>query len=87
LIRELEKIFQNFTVLPLSYLAYYTIEKYPVQVQADMIDHFNGSMLLPTYAQLPKYIAPLVREVREMFQFKENVVNESQKILHTASKV
>jgi galactoside 2-L-fucosyltransferase 1/2 len=63
LIQELGKIFQNLTVPPLSYIAYCTIEKYPIQVQADMIDHFNGSMLLPPYAQIPEYIAPLASEV------------------------
>jgi galactoside 2-L-fucosyltransferase 1/2 len=86
LIQELGRIFQNLTVPPLSYLAYCTIEKYPIQVQADMIDHFNGSMLLPTYAQIPKYIAPLVSEVRQIFQFKEHIVDESQRLLLNASK-
>jgi galactoside 2-L-fucosyltransferase 1/2 len=86
MIHELGKIFQNFTVPPLSYLAYCTIEKYPTQVQADMIDHFSGSMLLPTYAQLPKYIAPLVSEVRQIFQFKQHIVDKIQRLLHIASK-
>jgi len=86
LIRELGEIFQNLTVPPLSYLAYCTIEKYPVQVQADIIDYFNGSMLLPFYAQIPKYIAPLVREIPQIFQFKKHIVDESQRLLHVASK-
>jgi len=86
LIEELGKIFKNLTVLPLSYLAYCTIEKYPIPVQAHMIDQFNGSMLLPRYAQLPKYIAPVVSEVRQIFQFKEHIVDESQRLLHSASK-
>jgi len=51
-----------------------------------MIDHFNGSMLLPTYVQIPKYIAPIVSEVRQIFQFKEHIVEESQRLLHIASK-
>jgi len=86
LIHELGKIFQNLTVPPLSYLTFCTIQKYPIQVQADMIDHFNGSMLLPTYAQIPKYIAPFVSEVRQTLQFKEYLVEESQRLLHSASK-
>jgi len=47
MIEELGKIFQNLTVPPLSYLAYCNIQKYPVHVQADIIDHFRESMLLP----------------------------------------
>jgi hypothetical protein len=43
-------------------------------------------MLLPDYAQLPKYIANLVREVRQIFHFKEYKVDESQRLLHIASK-
>ena len=86
MIQELGKIFQNLTIPPLSYLTHCTIEKYPIQVQADMIDHFNGSMLLPSYAQIPKYIAPLVSEVQQIFQFKEHIVEESQRILHSVSK-
>ena len=86
LIQELGKIFKNLTIPPLSYLAYCTIEKYPVKVRANMIDHFNGSMLLPRYAQLPKYIAPLLSEVRQIFQFQEHIVDESQRLLHNASK-
>jgi galactoside 2-L-fucosyltransferase 1/2 len=86
MIQELGNIFENITVPPLSSLAYCTTEKYPIQVQAHMIDHFNGSMLLPTYAQLPKYIAPLVSEVRQIFRFKEHIVVESQRLLHIASK-
>jgi galactoside 2-L-fucosyltransferase 1/2 len=85
LIEELGKIFQNLTVPPLSHLAYCTIEKYPIQVQPDMIDHFNGSMLLPNYAQIPKYISPLVSEIRQIFQFKKHIVDESQRLLHNAS--
>jgi galactoside 2-L-fucosyltransferase 1/2 len=86
MIRELGKIFQNLTVPPLSYLAYCTIERYPVQIHADMIDHFNGSMLLPYFAQIPKYIAHLLSEVRKIFQFKKHIVDESQRILHISSK-
>jgi len=86
MIQELEKIFQNLTVPPLSYLAYCNIQKYPVQVEADIIDYFRASMLLPYYAQLPKYVASLVSEVRQIFQFKENIVDESQRLLQIASK-
>ena len=86
MIEELGKIFKNLKVPPLSYLAYCTIEKYPIPVQAHMIDQFNGSMLLPRNAQFPKYIAPVVSEVRQIFQFKEHIVDESQRLLHSASK-
>jgi galactoside 2-L-fucosyltransferase 1/2 len=86
MIQKLRNIFENLTVPPLSYLAYCTMEKYPTSVQAHMIDKFSGSMLLPAYAQLPKYIAPLVSEVRQIFRFKEHIVFESQRLLHIASK-
>jgi galactoside 2-L-fucosyltransferase 1/2 len=86
MIREMGKIFQNLTVPPLSYLADCNIEKYPTYVQSDLIDYFNGSMLLPHYAQIPKYIAPLVSEIQQIFQFKEYLVDESQRFLHSASK-
>jgi galactoside 2-L-fucosyltransferase 1/2 len=85
LIQELGKIFQNLTVPPLSYLTYCTVEKYPIQVEAKMIDHFEGSMLLPLYAQIPKYIAPLVKEIPQIFQFKKCLVDESQRLLLSAS--
>jgi galactoside 2-L-fucosyltransferase 1/2 len=51
-----------------------------------MIDHFNGSVLLPYLAQLPKYIAPIIGEVRQIFQFKKHIVDNTQKLLHSASK-
>jgi galactoside 2-L-fucosyltransferase 1/2 len=86
MIQELGKIFQNLTLPPISYIAYCTIQKYPVRVEADMIDKFNGSMLLPVYAQLPIYIAPLVSEIPKIFQFKEHIRDESQRLLHSASK-
>jgi hypothetical protein len=86
MIQKKRKIFQKFNIPPLSYRAYCTIEKYPIQVQAHMIEKFNGSMLLPTYTQLPKYVAPLVSEVRQIFQFKEHIVDKSQRLLHKASK-
>jgi galactoside 2-L-fucosyltransferase 1/2 len=86
LIHELEKVFRNLTIPPLSYLAYCTVQEFPIQVKADEIDHFNGSILLPHYAQLPKYIAPLVNEVRQTFRFKEHLVDESQRLLHNASR-
>ncbi|GFG40944.1 hypothetical protein Cfor_08575 [Coptotermes formosanus] len=86
LIHDLEKIFRNLTLPPLSYLAYCTVEEYPVQVMRNMVDHYNGSILLPTYAQLPKYTAPLASEVRQIFQFKEHIVDESQRLLHSASR-
>ncbi|GFG40080.1 hypothetical protein Cfor_05452, partial [Coptotermes formosanus] len=60
--------------------------EFPIQVKANEIDHFNGSILLPRYAQLPIYIAPVVKEVRQMFQFKEHLVDESQRLLHNASR-
>jgi galactoside 2-L-fucosyltransferase 1/2 len=86
MIQELGKIFQNLTIPPLSYLAYCNLEEYPVQVQADKIDNCNRSMLLPAYAQLPKYIAPLVSEIRQIFQFNENTLDKAQKLLYNASK-
>ena len=35
---------------------------------------------------LPKCIAPLLSEVRKIFKFKEHIVEESQRLLHNASK-
>jgi hypothetical protein len=62
MIQELEKILEIVTVFPLSYLAYCTIQKYRVQIHVDVIDHFNGSMLLPSFAQIHKY-APLFIDI------------------------
>ena len=33
----------------------------------------------------PVYIAHLLSEIRQIFQFKEHIVNESQRLLHSAS--
>ncbi|GFG32820.1 hypothetical protein Cfor_07351 [Coptotermes formosanus] len=86
LIQKLGKIFRNLTVPPISYLAYCPVVEYPVAVTGDMLDHSNGSILLHNYIQLPTYIAPLLHEVRSMFQFKESMVEESQRLLHIASR-
>jgi galactoside 2-L-fucosyltransferase 1/2 len=86
MIQELGKIFRNLPIPPLSHLAYCRVEKYPVSVTAEEVQHSNESILLPEYAQLPLYIAPLVSEVRQIFQFKEHIVDESQRLLHIASK-
>ena len=86
MIRELEKIFRNLPVPPLSYLVYCPVKKYPLSVTAEEVHHSHESILLPDYAQLPLYIAPLVSEVRQIFQFKEHIVDESQRLLRIASK-
>jgi galactoside 2-L-fucosyltransferase 1/2 len=86
LIHELEKIFPNLIVPPLSYLAYCPIVEYPVAVTVDELNHSNGSILLPNYVQLPTYIAPLLSEIRQIFQFKQHIVEEIQRLLHRASK-
>jgi galactoside 2-L-fucosyltransferase 1/2 len=86
LIHELGKFFRNLTVPPLSYLAYCPIVEYPVAVTVDKLNNSNGSILLPNYIQLPSYIAPLMSEIRQMFQFKQHIVEESQRLLHSASK-
>ncbi|GFG35184.1 hypothetical protein Cfor_12757 [Coptotermes formosanus] len=86
LIQELGKIFRNLTVPPISYLAYCPVVEYPVTVTGDTLDHSNGSILLQNYIQLPTYIAPLLHEIQLMFQFKESIVEESQRLLHIASR-
>jgi galactoside 2-L-fucosyltransferase 1/2 len=86
LITELEKIFRNLPVPPLSYLAYCPVQEYPVEVTKKQLDQSNGSIMLPNYIQLPTYIAPFVSDIRQIFQFKEHIIDKSQKLLHTASK-
>jgi galactoside 2-L-fucosyltransferase 1/2 len=86
MIRELEKIFRNLPVPPLSYLAYCPIQECPVVVTVDKLDHSNGSIILPNYIQLPTYITNLLREIRQIFQFEEHVIDESQRLLHIASR-
>ena len=67
MIQELRKIFQNLTVPALSYLAYCPVKKYPVSVTAEELHHSHESILLPDFAQLPPYIAPLVSEFERYF--------------------
>jgi galactoside 2-L-fucosyltransferase 1/2 len=86
MIQELGKIFRNLPVPALSYLAYCPVKKYPVSVTAEEVHHSHESILLPDYAQLSLYIATLVSEVRHRFQFKEHIVDESQRLLHNALK-
>jgi galactoside 2-L-fucosyltransferase 1/2 len=85
LITELEKIFRNLPVPPLSYLAYCPVQEYPVEVTKEQVDHSNGSVILTNYIELPTYIAPFVSEIRQIFRFKEHIIDKSQKLLHTAS--
>ena len=86
LIRELEKIFRNLPVPPLSYLAYCPLKEYPVAITKDKLDHSKGSIILEGAVQLPTYIAPLLNEIRQIFQFKEHIIDESQRLLHSASR-
>jgi galactoside 2-L-fucosyltransferase 1/2 len=86
LIRELEKIFRNLPVPPLSYLAYCPVQEHPVEVTVEQVNHSNGSIILPNYIQLPTYIAPFLSEIRKIFQFKEHIIDKSQTLLHGASR-
>jgi galactoside 2-L-fucosyltransferase 1/2 len=86
MIRELEKIFRNLPIPPLSYLAYCPLQERPVAVRRDKLDQSNGSIILPNYIQLPTYIAPLLSEIRQIFQFKEDIIDEAQRLLHSASR-
>ena len=38
------------------------------------------------FIPLPTYIAPLLSKIRQIFQFKEHIIDESQKLLHIASR-
>ena len=77
LITELEKIFRNLAVPPLSYLAYCPIQEYPLEVTVDQVDHSNGSIIPPNNIQLPTYIAPFVSKIRQIFQFKKYIIDKS----------
>jgi galactoside 2-L-fucosyltransferase 1/2 len=57
-----------------------------VSVTAEEVHHSHESILLPDYAQLPLYSATLIGEVLQIFQFKQHIVDESQRLLHIASK-
>ena len=70
----------------MSYLAYCTVQEQPVAVTVDKLHHSNGSIILPNYIQLPTYIAPLLSEIRNIFQFKKHIIDESQKLLHSAAR-
>jgi len=86
LIMELEKIFRNLPIPPLSYLAYCPVHEHPVVVTVDKLDHSKGNIILRNYIQLPTYIAPLVSEIRQIFQFKEHIIGECQRLLNRASR-
>jgi galactoside 2-L-fucosyltransferase 1/2 len=84
--QELEMVFQNLTIPTLSHISHCPFEKYPVQVMADKLTHYNGSILLQNYIQLPEYIAPFLNEVRHIFKFKKHIAEESQRLLQEVSK-
>jgi len=86
LIQELEKVFQNLTVPPLSYIAHCAIEKYPVEMTVNNLTLPDGNILLHNYVQLPHYVVPLLSEVRQIFQFKKHYTDTSNRILCEASK-
>ena len=86
MIRELEKIFRNIRVPPLSYLAYCPLQEHPVAVTEGQVDQSKGNIILRNYIPLPTYIAPLLSEIRQIFQFNEHIIDESQKLLHIASR-
>jgi galactoside 2-L-fucosyltransferase 1/2 len=86
MIRELETMFRNLSVPPLSYLAYCPVQERPVPVPDGKLNHAKGSIILRKNVQLPTYIAPLLSEVRQIFQFKQHIIDESQRLLHIASK-
>jgi galactoside 2-L-fucosyltransferase 1/2 len=86
LIRNLEKIFLNLPVPPLSFLANCPLQEYPVAITLDKVDHSNGSIILPGAVQLPTYITPLLSKIRQIFQFKEHIIDESQRLLQSASR-
>jgi galactoside 2-L-fucosyltransferase 1/2 len=86
MIQELGMIFRKLPVPVLSYLAYCPVKKYPVSVTAEEVHNSHDIVLLPDYAQLTLYIAPLVSEVRQTLQFKEYIVDESEILLHVSSK-
>ena len=50
------------------------------------MDHSKGNIILRYYFPLPTYIAPLLSEIRQIFQFKEHIIDESQKLLHIVSR-
>ena len=86
LIRNLEKIFPHLPVPPLSYLAYCPVQEYPVVVTEKDLDHSKGNIILWNYIQLPTYIAHLLTEIRQIFRFNDHIIDESQKLLLSASK-
>lgn len=85
LIQALEKVFQNLTVPPLSCIANCTLETYPVEGKVDNFTLLDGNILLRNYVQLPEYVVPLLNDVKQIFQFKEHIVKESQRLLQKAS--
>ena len=83
---ELGKIFRKFSVPTLSRLAHCPLQAYPVVVTVDKVEHSNGSIIPPNFFQLPTYITHLLSEIRQFFQFKEHIIDESQRPLHSASR-
>jgi galactoside 2-L-fucosyltransferase 1/2 len=83
MIQELGKIVLTLSDPPLSYLACCPVKKYPVSVK---VHHSHDRILLWDYAQLPIYIALIVSDIRQIFKFKEHIVQKSQILLHNASK-
>lgn len=85
LIQALENIFQNLTIPPLSCIANCTLETYPVEGKVDNLTLLDGNIMLQNYVQLPGYVVPLLNDVKQIFQFKEYIVKESQRLLQKAS--
>jgi galactoside 2-L-fucosyltransferase 1/2 len=85
LLQSLEEVFQNLTIPPLSCVADCTLETYPVEGKVDNLTLLNGNILLKDYVQLPEYVVPLLNDVKQIFQFKEHIVKESQRLLQKAS--
>jgi galactoside 2-L-fucosyltransferase 1/2 len=79
-------VFQNLTIPTLSHISHCPFEKYPVQEMADKLTHYNGSILLQSYAQMPEYIVPFLNEVQQIFKFKKHIAEESQRLLEEVSK-
>ena len=52
----------------------------------DKLDHSNRTVILRNFIPLPTYIALLLSEIRQIFQFNEHIIDESQKLLHITSR-
>lgn len=83
----LDKVFESLTIPMIAQIVHCPLDNYAFVYSFDSWRFKNQSIILETYAQIPKLVIPWLSDLRQEFKFRQVLLDQAHEVLKAVAKL